>query len=186
MTSEKRGRPRRSSTRALEEAAAELFLEQGYSHTTVDDISSRAGVSRATFFNYFHNKSDVLWVDVDRALVYLSQSVMEASHLGRALELLAHDVAPQAVPLIASQFEAMEADLDLRGDGGQRVIQLAAIVAQAGVSPRDVWMVTGALVSAALEWSGAGVSRAALGKYLREHLERIRSVVDAGSAASLF
>ena len=69
MTSEKRGRPRRSSTRALEEAAAELFLEQGYPHTTVDDIASRAGVSRATFFNYFHNKSDVLWVDVDRALV---------------------------------------------------------------------------------------------------------------------
>ena len=88
MTSEKRGRPRRSSTRALEEAAAELFLEQGYSHTTVDDIASRAGVSRATFFNYFHNKSDVLWVDVDRALVYLSQSVMEESPGGVCLGLL--------------------------------------------------------------------------------------------------
>ena len=52
----------------LAEAAAELFLEQTYAGTTIEDIAQRAGVSRATFFNYFAAKSDLLWVEVDESL----------------------------------------------------------------------------------------------------------------------
>src|SRR6478735_3643507 len=62
------GRPRASSRGMLAEAAGELFLEQTYAGTTVDDIARRAGVSRATFFNYFAAKSDLLWLEVDEAL----------------------------------------------------------------------------------------------------------------------
>ena len=57
-----------SSVAALEDAATELFLEQGYQNISIDEIARRAGISRATFFNYCTTKSDVLWVDVDRAL----------------------------------------------------------------------------------------------------------------------
>ncbi|HLS00520.1 MAG TPA: helix-turn-helix domain-containing protein, partial [Beutenbergiaceae bacterium] len=52
----------------LEEAACELFLERGYPGTSVADITTRAGVSRATFFNYVTSKSDLLWAGVDDAI----------------------------------------------------------------------------------------------------------------------
>ena len=65
------GRPRRSSAEVLADAAAELFLEQGYGRTTVDQIAVRAGVSRATFFNYFTAKSDVMWLELDAAVAGL-------------------------------------------------------------------------------------------------------------------
>lgn len=34
---------------------------------SVEQITTRAGVSRATFFNYFGAKSDLLWADLDPA-----------------------------------------------------------------------------------------------------------------------
>jgi AcrR family transcriptional regulator len=67
------GRPRRSSRETLQDAATELFLEQGYEATTVDDIARRAGVSRATFFNYFPAKGDLLWAEVDPVLERLPE-----------------------------------------------------------------------------------------------------------------
>lgn len=42
------------------EAAAALIREQGYSDITVDDVRTRAGVSRATFYFYFRNKTHLL------------------------------------------------------------------------------------------------------------------------------
>ncbi|HEY8589769.1 MAG TPA: helix-turn-helix domain-containing protein [Naasia sp.] len=78
------GRPRRSSRDTLQDAACELFLEVGYERTTVDEIARRAGVSRASFFNYFRAKSDVLWADVDPAL----------AELPRILELLTDRLPP--------------------------------------------------------------------------------------------
>lgn len=59
----------------LQEAAFELFLENGYAGTTVDAIAQRTGVSRATFFNYFPSKSDVFWVDLDESFVELRASL---------------------------------------------------------------------------------------------------------------
>ena len=67
-----RGRPLASSPEMLQEAALELFVEQTYAKTTIEEITQRAGVSRATFFNYFPAKSDVFWVDLDDALRRLS------------------------------------------------------------------------------------------------------------------
>ena len=40
--------------------ARELFLDRGYVSTAVEDITSAAGVSRATFWTYFAAKQDVL------------------------------------------------------------------------------------------------------------------------------
>lgn len=74
------GRPPSASREILEEAACELFLEQGYAATSVADITQRAGVSRATFFNYIPTKSDLLWTSVDDALEAL------ADELDRAIE----------------------------------------------------------------------------------------------------
>lgn len=73
--SRKAGRPLAISLDMLEEAACELFFEQGYASTSVSDITQRAGVSRATFFNYVSAKSDLLWISVDAALEQLASSL---------------------------------------------------------------------------------------------------------------
>lgn len=41
-------------------AAVELFVEQGYEATTMDDVADRADVSRTSVFNYFEKKSNFL------------------------------------------------------------------------------------------------------------------------------
>lgn len=45
---------------ALYRAAMELFRQKGFNETSVDEITERAGFSRATFFNHFGTKQGVL------------------------------------------------------------------------------------------------------------------------------
>lgn len=62
-----RERKRISTKRALEEAALALFSQRGFSRTTIDEIASRAEVSRSTFFRYFGSKESVLFAADDEA-----------------------------------------------------------------------------------------------------------------------
>jgi AcrR family transcriptional regulator len=54
---------KQQTRRALIEAALRLFDAQGYDGTTVAEIAGAAGVSPATFFNYFAGKEDVVFAD---------------------------------------------------------------------------------------------------------------------------
>lgn len=49
------------TTKALVEAAFELFQLKGYGATTVEEITERAKVSRRTFFRYFATKEAVVF-----------------------------------------------------------------------------------------------------------------------------
>jgi AcrR family transcriptional regulator len=51
----------------LQTAALELFAEQGYEHTTVAEITERAGLTKRTFFNHFADKREVLFGPVSKA-----------------------------------------------------------------------------------------------------------------------
>lgn len=59
---------RRRLRAELAVAALDLFAEQGYDATTVDQIAETAGVGRRTFFRYFRSKEDVVFPDHDERL----------------------------------------------------------------------------------------------------------------------
>ena len=61
----RRGRPPRTSARELELIALRLFTECGFDTTTIEQITTEAGVSERTFFRYFGTKSSVLWSEFD-------------------------------------------------------------------------------------------------------------------------
>jgi hypothetical protein len=58
----RRTRRKLITRRTLEEAALQLFAEQGYETTTVTQIAERADVGKRTFHFHFPTKEDVLFV----------------------------------------------------------------------------------------------------------------------------
>jgi len=54
---EKRGR---NTKKKIVSAAWRLFYEQGYDHTTVDDIIEESGTSKGSFYHYFEGKDALL------------------------------------------------------------------------------------------------------------------------------
>jgi TetR/AcrR family transcriptional regulator, regulator of mycofactocin system len=42
-----------------------LFVENGFENTTIEQITTEAGVSERTFFRYFAAKSSVLWTEFE-------------------------------------------------------------------------------------------------------------------------
>ncbi|MDN4596351.1 TetR/AcrR family transcriptional regulator [Leifsonia virtsii] len=179
------GRPRSSSRGMIAEAAAELFLEQTYAGTTVDDIARRAGVSRATFFNYFGAKSDLLWLEVDEALAAFDDTLAAApadaapmDAVLDALTRLADAFGPGRLPLAVTQVELMGTDAELQASALPRFLalvrRLETFIAQRAGLPSDALLpraaataVVGAAVSAAAAWARAGVRRGPLTPLVR-------------------
>ncbi len=73
--------------RALYGAAMELFRNQGFDRTTVDEIAARAGFSRATFFNHFGTKEGVLRF-YGQGLQYLIDGIIHDSQVVAPLEVI--------------------------------------------------------------------------------------------------
>jgi len=73
-----RGRPRSVSPEAVAAIAFDLFDQQGFSATTMEDIARASGVSRPTLFRYFASKGAILWFHYEertcgfRALLFAS------------------------------------------------------------------------------------------------------------------
>nr|WP_257003346.1 helix-turn-helix domain-containing protein [Streptomyces sp. Alain-F2R5] len=58
----------RKTRRALRDALVELVLERGFTALSVEDITQRADVARATFYSHFRDK-DELFARVTRDLL---------------------------------------------------------------------------------------------------------------------
>ncbi len=88
-------------------SALELFAEQGYERTTIDQITERADVARGTFFNHFQRKEDLVttWAEQRRDKL---RAFMEHS-LAREED----DVTVQLERCMAALSEFNEAEHDL-------------------------------------------------------------------------
>jgi AcrR family transcriptional regulator len=89
---DRRTRRKLRTRRALEEAALQLFAEQGYETTTVAQIAERADVGKRTFHFHFPTKEDVLFTSA-------TESFGELSLLVRA--------APREIPDMAAIEQAI-------------------------------------------------------------------------------
>lgn len=173
------GRPRRSSAEILADAASELFLEHGYAGTTVDQIAQRAGVSRATFFNYFGGKADLLWLDLDASLLLLPEALIAASTLPpveavvEALTAIARAHPDDRVPWALTQGDAMQLGDDLTASGATRFVSQHSVVARyvaerRGERQDSTWpqaisaTLLAAAGSATLAWARRGIGRGPL------------------------
>jgi len=195
-----RGRPQASSHEMLQDAAFELFLENSYAKTTVEDITQRAGVSRATFFNYFEAKSDVFWVELDHALTRLEGELDTAgdhSHptaLGAleavlaAIVAVASEFGPNRVPFALTQHELVGSVHELQSSAMSRLSTQAQIITDF-LSSRELPVETAraaaysciaAAIAGAQTWASAGSHRGAIEPYLRDALEPVIRGFGAG------
>ena len=187
-----RGRPRLGSASLLEEAAFELFLENGYAGTTIEQISTRAGVSRNTFFNYFAAKSDVFWVGLDESIDRVAVSLEAPSPVARTIDGLrdallgaASRLGPSDVPWALTQFELIGSTHEVMASVIGRATRLSHVIerATASMSPVDSralsFACVGAVVAAMTNWAEAGPGRGSLAP----HLERALSPVLTGFEA---
>lgn len=184
------GRPRASSRDTIEEAAAELFLEQSYAGTTIDEIAQRAGVSRATFFNYFTSKSDLLWIDADHAIEKLEERLSAGGTVVQALTAVAAAVGSERVPLVVTQSDVMGTKDELVASGLARVALVTGLIRSAlagNASPRfggaelhglelnvRVNTVVGAIVAAWDAWIRGGIDRLPLTAYIEKALALVQ------------
>ena len=75
-------------------AALHLFIEKGYAGTRLEDVASRAGVSKGTLYLYFENKEELFKAVVrDNVVARISKSAEELLRFGgssAAAELADH------------------------------------------------------------------------------------------------
>lgn len=101
---------KRSTRRALEDAALRLFARDGYEATSAGAIAQAAGVTERTFFRYFATKDEVLTPDREERQARLRDAVLAAG--GAPGSRTAVQVAAAGLVAIAPDFEA-ERDLML-------------------------------------------------------------------------
>ena len=165
------GRPRSSSRQLIEDAAAELFVESGYAATTIEAISQRAGTSRATFFNYFEAKSDLLWLEVDAAIARLRDAPDRGLPALRAA--LARAAEGMPVPLVLTQSELIGSEAEVTASG---LVRVAALASACNVFLDDrlaAGVVASAVAEAWLAWARAGVGRGVLADRVAANLDRV-------------
>lgn len=88
LQSEKSARTRRK----FRQAARELFLEQGFDHTSIAEIVARAGYSTGAFYRHYKTKSDILgevWSDFVEEYIHGSiEGAMKTESLEEAIDYL--------------------------------------------------------------------------------------------------
>lgn len=202
MSTEPRaGRPKASSRETIAEAACELFLEQGYEETSIADITSRAGVSRSSFFNYFSSKSDVLWAGLDERLAAFErhlgsdEETAAVADVRAATLAVAEGFAPDSLALGIVNAKAMGLEAEYERDAALRRARVARAVSTRFVRAGSdrvhaevggaAW--GGAVLAAVEAWAHDGAGRTSLARFLARAADAAEAVgpVRAGEVRQL-
>ena len=74
-------------------SALELFVEKGYAGTRLDDVASRAGVSKGTLYLYFDNKEEIFKAVVRESVVArISETAEEIARYEGASDALLRNI----------------------------------------------------------------------------------------------
>jgi AcrR family transcriptional regulator len=131
------GRWQPGARERLEQAALDLFLEQGFTETTVPQITARAGLTTRTFFRHFADKREVLFAGEESVPERVARLMADAAPSLGPMELITEGLAPAAAEI----FEGRSLDYLLR--------RRAAIDAEPALHERELRKF--ALMSQALE-----------------------------------
>jgi len=75
------------------QAARELFIQNGYHDTKLEDIAQRAEFGKGTIYNYFRNKEELFYGIIDQSMneiLQLAQSSIQATAGGAREKLTAY------------------------------------------------------------------------------------------------
>ena len=142
-----RERKKLKTKAAIQSAAIELFLRQGFDETTVEQIAAAAEISPSTFFNYFPTKEDVVFQDELDPLILAAFDAQPAGTnpiraIRNAMKSVFKEITPEQDRLVRERIALMSSTPSLRAamlaQFAELVDQIAALVAgRSGGSPDD-------------------------------------------------
>ncbi|WP_096086970.1 TetR/AcrR family transcriptional regulator [Agaribacterium haliotis] len=87
---------------AIVEAAIELFSEQGFARTRMDDIADRAGASKRTVYKHFSNKEHLFFHIVDLMMIlFANENELNLEDLDEKSQLAA--LIRQQIDILCSE-----------------------------------------------------------------------------------
>ena len=93
-----RDRKKQKTRLAIQDAALELFIEQGFEATTVEQIAALAEVSTATFFRYFKTKGEVIFGGEGYRVELLDRAILSRPPTEDDLQAVRHALRIEWVP----------------------------------------------------------------------------------------
>jgi len=119
----------------LEQAALALYGERGFEQTTVADIARQAGVTERTFFRYFADKREVLFLGAGTLQEFLVGAVVSAPDSATPIDLViaalkaAGSVLQQRREMARQRQTVIAANAELRE---RELIKLATLASALG------------------------------------------------------
>ena len=68
-------------------AAMEVFLERGFSETSIQDIATKAGVGKGTIYDYFKSKEELFFQSLKQDILNISEIYKEKSLQQRSFSI---------------------------------------------------------------------------------------------------
>src|SRR3954447_20275156 len=170
----------------LREAAMELFLELGYQQTTVAGIADRAGLTSRTFFRYFSDKREVLFVSSEAFEQPLVEALEAAPADAPPMAAIAAalDAAANRIGADRERSRARQSVIDSSAELREReLIKLASLAAALADALRRRGLPD--LQADLAAETGIAVLRVAFGQWQQEEPERPLAEVMHASLAEL-
>lgn len=181
--SRRAGRRPVTSRSEIEHIALDLFAQNGFDPTTVEDIAAAAGIGRRTVFRYFASKNDIPWGAFDDRL-----DRMRATFAGlpadmavmtgvRVAVLDFNDVPPSEQPWHRSRLRLILETPALQAHSTLRYASWRQVVADYAAT--RLGLPVDGLVPQSIGHASLGVALAAYERWLREDTGELRALLDS-------